>query len=589
MDTTVKIPVELTGVESQIKSLREALNTVKPDTMGYKDLNRVLATIQHEFDAIKAAASGTFNSQGQINSFSKKIQNLGNNMSLFVAKFDELEDKSFKTDFLPDSVVKNLKDMTTEMNNLVKSLAQIKSDAFTNALSGSANATKALASLKLTGKEDPSYIMNKLDIAIKKADGSIAKATQDLAAQSERVKTLREEYDALNAAKDSKQNENLNLTNTVAAKEAELSAKIAANEQNKQKAIAAATKSYDDQIAKLTELNRAVGKGGHMTNEQRQSNSLIGGAFSAGKGDFMSNRENIANFMKDNFHIDDATVEQIKTGNKAQVEAIVNDVLSQVQSTREKVIQSTAVTDIYSQDELKAAKEEIERLKVELTKLRSEAETLIRNASTKGRELDTATTQESRIQAQLNNQQQLRDSYAATRAEVEAANAAAQEAADGSGIAQQMQALKARIQELEAEIHRLNEAYKEGARAAGENKKSLEDMGNMALSASAKLAQLEAAQTRLNNIKTAITSWLGFNQIINITRTTVRNMINHIKELDDVMTKIAVVTNFTQDDLWKQMDTYASIAREYGVSIKGVYEVSQLYYQQGALLALLCS
>ena len=578
MNTTVKIPVELTGVESQIKSLREALNTVKPDTTGYKDLNRVLATIQHEFDAIKAAASGTFNSQGQINSFSKKIQNLGNNMSLFVAKFDELEDKSFKTDFLPDSVVKNLKDMTTEMNNLVKSLAQIKSDAFTNALSGSANATKALASLKLTGKEDPSYIMNKLDIAIKKADGSIAKATQDLAAQSERVKTLREEYDALNAAKDSKQNENLNLTNTVAAKEAELSAKIAANEQNKQKAIAAATKSYDDQIAKLTELNRAVGKGGHMTNEQRQSNSLIGGAFSAGKGDFMSNRENIANFMKDNFHIDDATVEQIKTGNKAQVEAIVNDVLSQVQSTREKVIQSTAVTDIYSQDELKAAKEEIERLKVELTKLRSEAETLIRNASTKGRELDTATTQESRIQTQLNNQQQLRDSYAATRAEVEAANAAAQEAADGSGIAQQMQALKARIQELEAEIHRLNEAYKEGARAAGENKKSLEDMGNTTLAASAKLAQLEAAQTRLNNIKTAITSWLGFNQIINITRTTVRNMINHIKELDDVMTKIAVVTDFTQDDLWKQMDTYASVAREYGVSIKGVYEVSQLYY-----------
>lgn len=578
MNTTVKIPVELTGVESQVKSLREALNTVKPDTAGYKDLNRVLATVQREFDAIKAAASGTFNSQGQINSFSKKIQNLGNNMSLFVAKFDELEDKSFKTDFLPDSVVKNLKDMTTEMNNLVKSLAQIKSDAFTNALSGSANATKALASLKLTGKEDPSYIMNKLDIAIKKADGSIAKATQDLAAQSEKVKTLREEYDALNAAKDSKQSENLNLTNTVAAKEAELSAKIAANEQNKQKAIAAATKSYDDQIAKLTELNRAVGKGGHMTNEQRQSNSLIGGAFSAGKGDFMSNRENIANFMKDNFHIDDATVEQIKTGNKAQVEAIVNDVLSQVQSTREKVIQSTAVTDIYSQDELKAAKEEIERLKVELTKLRSEAETLIRNASTKGRELDTATTQESRIQAQLNNQQQLRDSYAATRAEVEAANAAAQEAADGSGIAQQMQALKARIQELEAEIHRLNEAYKEGARAAGENKKPLEDMGNMALSASAKLAQLEAAQTRLNNIKTAIASWLGFNQIINITRTTVRNMINHIKELDDVMTEIAVVTDFTQDDLWKQMDTYASIAREYGVSIKGVYEVSQLYY-----------
>lgn len=589
MNTTVKIPVELSGVEAQVKFLKDALNNVKPDTSGYKDLSRVLATIQREFDAIKAAANGSFGSQSQINAFSKKVQDLGNQMSLFATKFEDLGDKSFKTDFLPDSVVKNLKDMTTEMNNLLKSMAQLKTDAFSKALGESENAMKSLASLKMTGKEDPAYIMNKLDIAIKKADGNIAKTTQDLATQSEQVKTLRDEYDALNAAKNEKQNENLGLNNAVQAKTLELSKQIAANEQNRQKAIAAATKSYDEQIAKLTALSRAVGKGGHMTNEQRQSNALLDGAFSAGKGDFMSNRENIATFMKTNFHIDDATVEQIKAGNKAQVETIVSDILTQVKATREKVIQATAVTDIYDSEALQSTKNEIDELEQKLARVRTEAETLIRDTATKEREVNAAADQEARLQNNLRAQQQLRESYAATRVEVEAAAVTAQEAADGSGIAQQIDALRNRITELESEIAKLNQEQKNTVNATARSQDGINNMGNAALAASAKLAQLEAAQSRLNNIKTAIASWLGFNQIINITRTTVRNMINHIKELDDVMTEIAVVTDFTQDDLWKQMDTYASIAREYGVSIKGVYEVSQLYYQQGALLALLCS
>ena len=47
------------------------------------------------------------------------------------------------------------------------------------------------------------------------------------------------------------------------------------------------------------------------------------------------------------------------------------------------------------------------------------------------------------------------------------------------------------------------------------------------------------------------------------------------------MTQIAIVTDFTQNDLWNQISTYSDMAREYGVSIKGVYEVSQLWYQQG--------
>ena len=47
------------------------------------------------------------------------------------------------------------------------------------------------------------------------------------------------------------------------------------------------------------------------------------------------------------------------------------------------------------------------------------------------------------------------------------------------------------------------------------------------------------------------------------------------------MTSIAVVTNFSISDLWKQVDEYSKLAQEKGVELKGVYDVQKLYYQQG--------
>lgn len=82
-------------------------------------------------------------------------------------------------------------------------------------------------------------------------------------------------------------------------------------------------------------------------------------------------------------------------------------------------------------------------------------------------------------------------------------------------------------------------------------------------------------------MQNAIKQWFGFNEVINLTKRTVNNAVDHIRELDKVMTEIAVVTDMTQDDLWAQIDTYSQIASEYGVATEGVYKVSQLYYQQG--------
>ena len=79
----------------------------------------------------------------------------------------------------------------------------------------------------------------------------------------------------------------------------------------------------------------------------------------------------------------------------------------------------------------------------------------------------------------------------------------------------------------------------------------------------------------------SITRWMGARQIVYYIRQGIREAYNDIQNLDKAMTNIAVVTDFSVEDLWGQINDYMAIAKQYGVTTQGVYEVTQLYYQQG--------
>lgn len=101
--------------------------------------------------------------------------------------------------------------------------------------------------------------------------------------------------------------------------------------------------------------------------------------------------------------------------------------------------------------------------------------------------------------------------------------------------------------------------------------------------AQSELERLNRTANTLSQLNSRLAYFFGFYKVMNTLTSQVKKAINTIKELDKVMTEIAVVTQMTQKDLWAQMDTYSKIASEYAVSIKGAYEVSQLWYQQGGV------
>lgn len=85
---------------------------------------------------------------------------------------------------------------------------------------------------------------------------------------------------------------------------------------------------------------------------------------------------------------------------------------------------------------------------------------------------------------------------------------------------------------------------------------------------------LQEAQSRLQSL-------FGIASVIDRINYIIRNVIQQVKDLDKAITGIAVVTNFDTSQLWGQINTYMDMAKQYGVTTQGTYQVSQLYYQMG--------
>lgn len=96
-----------------------------------------------------------------------------------------------------------------------------------------------------------------------------------------------------------------------------------------------------------------------------------------------------------------------------------------------------------------------------------------------------------------------------------------------------------------------------------------------------KLEQIQSLQQGLNNLQSFAQRWFSVYGAMRLVSNAFKSIKTNIKELDDIMTEIAIVTDMSQADLWQQMPQYISLAKQYASSLKGVYEVSQLYYQQG--------
>ena len=196
--------------------------------------------------------------------------------------------------------------------------------------------------------------------------------------------------------------------------------------------------------------------------------------------------------------------------------------------------------------------------------------------------ISTKTTTSNSLETQINKLNTEKGIKQASLSKYESSLTQIQDIEVNPAVISKIQTLEKELSESREELARLkDELRKLKGPETGDVSKGLDDIPPKAENARQSLQKLNEQQQKLNSMQNAIKQWFGFNEVINLTKRTVNNAVDHIRELDKVMTEIAVVTDMTQDDLWAQIGTYSQIASEYGVATEGVYKVSQLYYQQG--------
>jgi len=130
------------------------------------------------------------------------------------------------------------------------------------------------------------------------------------------------------------------------------------------------------------------------------------------------------------------------------------------------------------------------------------------------------------------------------------------------------------VRQLTQSIDGLEPPLKEATNAT-------QGLGNAMDTASGQMREMTAREKEIEQLANRVKYFFSIGNTVQLFKRAVKSAINTVKELDEVMTQAAVVTKFDVSGMWAQLPEYTKRANELGVTVKGVYEASTLYYQQG--------
>lgn len=594
MANSVKIPVELemNNISSQISSLRQSLNGVKADSSSFKTLNNLLRSIEKSFNSLQTESKKTFSSQTEINSFVKGLEKINLQTQVFQDNLSQVDIKHLNIDASAfNAAVKKVKELENIINNVEKVGNTFKGTDIEKQLTINTNTTfdglaksfdeeatkietriaEINAKIQELGKKQVS-----LDDVGREFDEAVARRTtnkidikgRDSAAKSisDYFKTGAEESSA-DSINDFIEEQTQNTINVLKKRKEQLQNELRDAEQYNQQianVIGGLTRTKKSDTVSQTKKDEIKDKLGiTIPNELNKITDVK---------DFLQSKKINASNQTQELNKLNAITENI-------VRSKVEEIASSIKQTEELTQKAIAILirDIqgYLTNQGFGAKitfrsmggdETIENYKKYILEEIDKANKDIEE-SKKKLQNDAATQQTAASQQRA---------YASTvREAADKRQKEAEQAKSQLSIANQ---------ELETEAEVLRQVAEEATNvkpAVEGVDDATKKAGASAEKAAGDLQTLSTATESLGQIKRVISYWLSFRTVMRGISSVVKNAISTIHELDDVMTEIAIVTDFTQEDLWGQMDKYSSIAQEYGASIKGVYEISQLYMQQG--------
>ena len=579
---SVKVPVELEmrmkDISSQIEQIRKAIGQVKPDTKGYQHLETLLKSIEHEFQNIKKQSTESFSTHGQINTFGRKFEHLQGLAKDFGEEFKKLDFSAFKDSAFDKTFVDQINSAQDSIAALKEEISNLGNNAFLQTAKSSQELVNTLQDLKAGTIE--SLVDEEKNI---KALENIKKSSKSLQEELKKVESSKKtKTDAKDREERDLRKKEVNLTSarqSYAALQKNVADATAELERFKKVQESIQTQQLKKQSSRVEDnLNRLNVEKANLKNKTGRANS----DFFDGKGEKLSKTKLIQHLLKDySFTNDDLEKAGVLSLTEQSLDTFYKNLATLL---KEKKAEFDEKINTINKD-VQNAESALKKAQTEEGKGKQTLETAQDFYDAQKKEVDQLATEISSLEKRANNIQATIDRNTAAATALGKANSDKVTAMGSASQIQQIADLEKRIEELENQLRSSIKAFQDTENAT-------EGLSNGAKGAEGPLNNMEnsldqvtESTRRLENIQGAIKRWFGFNEVINLTKRAVRDAINHIRELDKVMTEIAVVTDMGQEDLWGQISTYSRIAQEYGVSTVGVYEVSQLYYQQGLATA----
>lgn len=576
---TIPINLKMQELGDGLEQLKKGLKGLKVDSSSYKEYDKQIQAITRNLQKLEERAKQSFRTPAQANAFSNQLDTLGTKVQNLAEKFKGTKFSEFSRDVFSPDQLRQLDELTEKLNQAKEAYDNFYESTFRKNVKSTSKITDIF---KAKGLEKDLDTMSEREIQAQLNKWQSSNRTQR-GTNMRAITTTTAEHEALE--KQITQYGDLAQKAQDAAAAVQAAKDALADAQNELATATAKNQrvykaTYSQVVAPLdNKLNTAQGLLGAFSSTNRQSDANFGNWFGKNNQLTKKGRETFTQTLASTFGISGDELKAIGSANIKVVQEFlakqIADLMKQREEAAAKISASKAMTTAQgkvdaAQTSLAAATDqqnEIARMRVEVQNL---------------------TAQRDNLQTRLGEAQQKQHALEEENRQLKEAREALQGATrDTSTMAANSQQAK-NLQDqtnayanLTKECAGANGAQRDFAAGAKNIHDTLDQNKNALSEYSLQYNNLENAMSQARGIKMAVNRWFGFYEVINLTKRAIRDAFSTIKELDSVMTQIAVVTDMTTADLWAQMPTYSAIANEYGTSIKGVYEVSQIYYQMG--------
>lgn len=576
---TIPINLKMQELGDGLEQLKKGIKGLKVDSSSYKEYDKQIQAITRSLQKLEERAKQSFKTPAEANSFSNKLDTLGTKVQDLTEKFKGTKFSDFSRDVFSAEQLQQLDDLTEKLKQAKEAYDSFYESTFRKNVKGASKLTDVFKAKGL-GKDLDTMQEREIQAQLNKWQSS--NRTQR-STNTRAINTTTAERDALN--NQIAQYGDLAQKAQDAAKAVQAAKDALADAQNELATATAKNQTiynanYAQKVAPLdNKLTTAQNLLGAFSSSNKFADPNFGNWFSKNNLLNKNGRNSFTQMLSSVFGISGDELKQLGTANTKVVQEFLAKQIADLTKQREE-----AVAKISTSKAMTEAQNKVDTAQTNLNNATDQQNEIARMQT----EVQNLTQQRDNLQTQLAEQQKRQQELEAENRQLKEAiqqyHEVQRDTAGGVEGSQQAQNLKENTEAMEKYTDACakgNGAQEDFANGGAKIKGALEQNKAALSEFSVQYNNLENALSQANGVKMAINRWFGFREVINLTKRAISDAFSTIKELDSVMTQIAVVTDMTTADLWAQMPTYSAIAQEYGTSIKGVYEVSQIYYQQG--------